>query len=173
MIDSYLAWWKGNYHTFGFYKPSELGGWFREPGILGIDKIGHSYGAYFLYRTKKNMLLWGGYSAETASWIALGFTAGVGLMIEIGDGFSNYAFDLRDLLMDASGIGYAMLQDRFPLLQNFNFKFSYYPSEKLSLRFTQHYDACVFWLTADTKQDRKSTRLNSSHSDRSRMPSSA
>ncbi len=149
MIDSYLAWWKGNYHSFGFYDPSVKGGWFGEPGILGIDKIGHFYGAYFLYKTKKNILEWGGFSEETAKWISLGFTGGVGLLIEIGDGFSSYAFDYRDLLLDAAGIGFAMLQDKIPFFQNFNFKWSYFPPDKFTLRFTQHYDGNIFWLTAD------------------------
>ena len=34
-------------------------------------------------------------------------------------------------------------------------------------------DLCVFETMTDLKEDRKSTRLNSSHTDSSRMPSSA
>ena len=149
LIDSYLKWWKGNYHAFDFYHADQLGGWFSEPAILGIDKIGHFYGAYFLYKTKKNILLWGGFDESDATWIAFAFTSAVDLLIEIGDGFSNYAFDYRDLIVDAAGLGYAMLQEKIPFFQNFNFKWSYFPPDKFSLTFTQHYDGHIFWLTAN------------------------
>ncbi len=149
LVDAYFQFWKGNDKSFGFYDPNRLGGWFSEPAILGIDKAGHFYASHFLYRSKKNLLLWGGFDDESSTIAAAALTGGVELLIEVGDGFSDYAFDYRDLVADFAGIGFGILQDHIPFFRNFHLKYSYFPPDSWSLHFTKHYDGNIFWLAAD------------------------
>jgi hypothetical protein len=74
-----------------------------------------------------------------------------GLQIEIGDGMSQYGFDYQDLVFDMGGVAYGMLQSEVPVLQNFNFKFSYWSKKGFTspANFTQDYDAMTIWLTVN------------------------
>lgn len=146
LVDSYFAWWKGAEKPFTFYTES----WFGEPW-LGIDKVGHLYTSYFYFHTFQNILLWGGYEPSTAYWWAFGATAFFALSVEVGDGISPYGFDYQDLVYNFAGLGYGMLQTKVPYLNNFNFKWSYVPSNgyRWPPRFTQHYDAHTYWLTVN------------------------
>lgn len=148
LVDSYNAWWAGNRAKFGFYKPSQKGGWFWEPGILGIDKAGHAFSAYFFYRIQKAVFEWGGFTPRTSTWLSAGFSWSVMALIEVGDGFSNYAFDFRDLIMNTLGVLFGVGRTEVPFMRHFNYKWSYAP-ETLSFRTSQHYHASTFWLTAD------------------------
>ena len=148
LVHGYINWWEGNYQPFGFYDPVERGGWFEEPAILGMDKIGHLYGSYLAYTVQKAILEWGGYSPGTARTLSASFAFGIGMLIELGDGFSDYSFDWRDLLMDAAGIFFGVAREEYPSLAHFNLKWSYVP-DSWSMRVTKHYPSNIFWLTAD------------------------
>jgi hypothetical protein len=145
LIDSYYAWWKDSDQPFTFHAE----GWFRS--TRGIDKAGHLFTSYFYFRTFRNLLLWGGYTPGTAYWWAAGLSAFFALSVEIGDGISEYAFDYQDLVFNAIGLGYGMLQTNIPALKNFNLKWSYVPQDgyRFPPRFTQQYDAHTYWLTAN------------------------
>ena len=151
LIDSYYMWWKDDRRPFTFLTPAPGQGWLNEPHSLGIDKIGHFYTSLFLYHTKKNILTWGGYDRETASWISLGLTSGLALLIEIGDGFTRYGFDYQDLVFNIGGAGYGMLQDRYTILESFIVKWSYVPTDAFTFppHFTDHYDGHIYWLAFD------------------------
>lgn len=75
------------------------------------------------------------------------------LSIEIGDGFSSYNFSQTDLLANTLGIGYGLLQEQFPSLQPFKFKFSYFPTRPFSdwegnWSFTEDYSGHIYWLSS-------------------------
>jgi hypothetical protein len=148
LVESYYSWWKGAHDPFTFHAE----GWFRTN--RGIDKAGHLFTSYFYFRTFRNLLLWGGYEAETAYWWAAGLSAFFALSVEVGDGLSEYAFDYQDLVFNAAGLGYGMLQTSVPALRNFNLKWSYVPDGgyRFPPRFTEHYDAHTYWLTANVNE---------------------
>ncbi len=151
LVDSYYMWWKDSSKPFHFNNPPDSYGWFSEPTSYGIDRVGHFYTSYFFYHTQKNILLWGGHDKMFSTWFSAALTGGLAVLIEVGDGFSEYGFDQKDLLFNLGGVSYGVLQDFVPFLQNFNFKWSFFPSDGLKFppKFTQHYDAHIYWLTAD------------------------
>jgi len=144
----YKWWWEGNYHPF---KYENDGFWHNYS--LGVDKVGHFYTSYCYTNALSEILQWSGYSRSTATWWASGIAFFYALSIEIGDGFSTYAFSLTDLTANTLGIGYAYLQQRVPFFQNFKFKWSYYPSGKIPMdeyfRLTDDYDGHIYWLSVD------------------------
>jgi len=146
LVDSYFAWWKDASNPFTFHAE----GWFNNPQ-LGIDKAGHLFTSYFYFHTFRNLMLWGGYDRSTALWWAAGASTFFAVSVEIGDGVSEYAFDYQDLVLNLAGIGYGMLQTDYPLLQNFNLKWSYVPRDgyRFPPRFTERYDAHTYWLTVN------------------------
>ena len=151
LISGYSMWWRDGNKSFSFYKPAEGLGWLNDPYTRGIDKIGHFYTSYFFYRLSKNLLEWGGYSETSSKEVAAILSFSLGVMIEVGDGFSRYGFDYQDLLFNTAGLGYAYFQDVFPVLQNFNFKWSYIPTHNFHFppNLTSTYYAHIYWLTAD------------------------
>lgn len=144
LVESYYAWWKDATGPFTFRSE----GWFSNQ--RGIDKAGHFYTSYLHFRAFRDILLWGGYGSATATAWAAGMSAVFALSVEVGDGFSEYAFDYQDLLFNAAGLGYGLLQTEVPALRNFTFKWSYVPAGgyRFPPRFTRHYDAHTYWLTA-------------------------
>ncbi|MCX7984108.1 MAG: YfiM family protein [Bacteroidetes bacterium] len=144
----YKWWWEGNYHPFRFENDG-----FWHNYSLGVDKIGHFYTSYAYTTILYELFRWGGYSELTAQWWSSGISFFYALSIEIGDGFSTYAFSMTDLNANILGIGYAYLQRCVPFFNNFKFKWSYYPSGIIPFdrhfRITDDYDGHLYWLTID------------------------
>jgi hypothetical protein len=143
-VDAYYTWWKQTEKPFSFFSER----WFSE-AHGGIDKPGHFFGTYSIFRVVNDVLLWGGYDRSTAFWWATGLSLFNGFQIEVGDGFSQYGFDYQDLVFDFAGVGYGMLQSEIPLLENFDFKFSYWSKTGINtpIAFTKDYDAMTIWLS--------------------------
>jgi hypothetical protein len=145
LADSYLIWWKDDKRPFSvLHRP-----WVETRYDNGIDKLGHFYTSYVFYKVQKNIFLWGGFTPETARILSGALTFGMALIIEVGDGYSRYGFDYKDLAFNAGGLTYAWLQDDFPFLRNINFKWSYFPSEGFVFppKFSEHYEGHIYWLT--------------------------
>ncbi len=144
--DDYNVWWKGADKPFSFFNEQWL-----EGGQRGLDKVGHFFGTYAYFKSIRNLMLWGGYSKSKATFWACGLALWNGLRIEIGDGFSPYGFDYQDLTFDMAGVAYGLLQTEIPVLQNFNWKFSYWSAKGIAspANFTNDYDALKIWLTAN------------------------
>lgn len=142
---AYGVWWKNDYRSFHF---------FNEPqGVfdahLGIDKVGHFYTSYLMFRSIHDILRWGGHMNETAFWWATGVSAFHAFAIEVGDGLSQYGFDYEDLIANWSGVGYGMLQKEVPFFENFQFKWSlYYPMNKHAFKVNDLYDYHIYFLSA-------------------------
>ena len=151
LVAGYSMWWRDGNRSFSFNKSAEGQGWLNDPFTKGIDKVGHFYTSYFFYRLSKNLLEWGGYSETNSKDVAAILSFGLGVVVEVGDGFSKYGFDYQDLLFNTAGLGYAYLQDVFPALKNFNFKWSYIPTQNFHFppNLTSTYYAHIYWLTAD------------------------
>ncbi len=151
LIASYSMWWRDGNRSFSFNKSAEGLGWLNDPYTKGIDKVGHFYTSYFFYKLSNNLLEWGGYSETNSKDVAAILSFGLGVLVEVGDGFSKYGFDYQDLLFNTAGLSYAYFQDVFPVLQNFNFKWSYIPTQNFHFppNLTSTYYAHIYWLTAD------------------------
>lgn len=151
LIAGYSMWWRDGNRSFSFYKSPEGEGWLNDPYTKGIDKVGHFYTSYFFYKLSKNLLEWGGYPEKNSKYVAVLLSLGLGVMVEVGDGFTKYGFDYQDLVFNTMGLGYAYLQDVYPVLNNFNFKWSYIPTHNVRFppNLTSTYYAHIYWLTAD------------------------
>ncbi|GAB5466537.1 MAG: DUF2279 domain-containing protein [Candidatus Kapaibacteriales bacterium] len=124
---------------------------------LYADKAGHFFGTYFSSYILSESLLASGFSYDAS--MVLGGALGVGytLYVEILDGFgANFGFSKSDMISNAAGGGFYILQHYVPFLQNFQPKFSYFPSEWHGDRRRQPHDAFiddysshVMWLSAD------------------------
>jgi hypothetical protein len=144
VVDAYMNWWKGAEKPFTFYHDH----WFDNEH-LGIDKVGHFYGTYAIFKGVRTTLLWGGYDRSTALWWGVGLGLFNALEIEIGDGFSPYGFDYTDLICGFLGVGYGVLQSEFPVLENINFKMSYWSNTGFSspANFVKDYDSMTIWCS--------------------------
>ncbi len=144
---SYDSWWRNAGGGFRFISQNWLNGY-----SSGIDKIGHFYTSYFYFHLFRNVMMWGGYEPSTADWWALGGSAGFALIVEMGDGLTpEYGFDYQDLVFNLGGVGYGFLQSRVPFLKDFNFKWSYVPSDgyRFPIRLVEHYDDHTYWLSCN------------------------
>ena len=142
----YNWWWKGNYHEFVFENDG-----FWNNYSLGVDKFGHFYASYLYFHFTYDILRWANFTEETSLWLAIAFPAFNALSVEIGDGYSTFAFSALDLTTNMLGIGYSVLQKEVPFFENFNFKWSYYPSGTIpfdgKFRITDDYDGHIYWLS--------------------------
>ncbi|MFA6542647.1 MAG: DUF2279 domain-containing protein [Bacteroidota bacterium] len=120
-------WWKDDFlykkHAFRLKSDGYLNNY-----SLGVDKLGHMYGSYLIFHTTYDFLRWADFDDRTALWTAVAVPAAHALAIEIADGFSKWAFSPPDLVFNSAGIVYGALQTEYPILRNFNIKWSYYPS---------------------------------------------
>lgn len=162
LVSGYYMWWRDGQRRFSFYSSKEGEGWLNDPYSKGIDKIGHFYTSYFFYKLSKNLLIWGGYPEDDSKLHAAIMSLGIGLVIEVGDGFSRFGFDYQDLVFNTIGLGYGYLQDVLPVLQNFNFKWSYIPTHDFHFppNLTSTYEAHIYWLTVDVHNLFQNTFMN-------------
>lgn len=139
-------WWKGNTHDFHIFWE---GVW--DDYALGVDKVGHFYTSYAYFLSLYDMMQWAGYDRSTSLWTGIGIATFHAVCSEVADGFSNFGFTPGDLAFNGMGLGYAVLQQEVPFLQNFNFKFSYWPSPNRPRdqrwRITNDYDGHIYWLS--------------------------
>jgi hypothetical protein len=151
----YEWWWKKDYlykeHKF-LYKND---GGFQNYS-LGVDKCGHFFTSYTYFHTFYDLMKWADYSDNTALWTAFAVPAAHAISVEMMDGFAKYGFSSYDLTANFLGIGYAYAQIRVPYLQNFNFKWSYYPTAAFSRPdpdwgLSHDYSGHFYWLSVNMK----------------------
>jgi hypothetical protein len=142
----YKWWWEGKYHAFAFEDDGFLNNY-----SLGIDKFGHAYTSYLYFNVIYDFMKWADVSEETALWWSIGIPAAHAISIEIGDGFSTYAFSAVDLVANGTGVLYALLQHEVPFFKNIKLKWSYYPSGVIPMdkyfRITDDYDGHIYWVS--------------------------
>lgn len=137
------AWWyeqRGPFHIV-----------YDWPYARSIDKIGHLYGTALLAHffsagfeasnlSIEDSYLYGGIAALTFQ-----------LYVETEDGFGpKWGFSPGDVIADILGATYSIGQYYYPVLKNFQFKHSYYPSPKYlsneTLNFIDDYEGQKYWL---------------------------
>lgn len=149
----YKWWWENNYHKFRFENDGAFDNY-----SLGVDKVGHFYTSYLYSNLLYETMKWSHFSEKSARTWSTVLPFAWALSIEIGDGFSKYAFSADDLLANSLGIAYAYAQKRFPNLKSVGFKFSYYPSSYYQNNgfsgwsLTRDYNGHIYWVTADVHQ---------------------
>lgn len=139
------AWWRDNRTSFHFQND-----W---PYALWSDKIGHFYAATLLVHAFSAGLEAADFQTEDAMVYATISAIAFQMYVEIEDGFgAQWGFSPGDAIANTLGAGYALAQYYYPYLQNFQFKYSYYPSAKM--RNGEHkgniiddYEGQRHWLT--------------------------
>jgi hypothetical protein len=144
------GWWKDNQTSFHFREDLDYG--------LGVDKIGHFYGASVLTFVFSKSLRWAYVPERESILIGAGSALLFQTYVEVRDGFSAWGFDRVDFAANVGGVLYPVAQFYIPVLKNFNLKFSYHPSDLLNnpggigFRGQEHiifddYEGQTFWLS--------------------------
>jgi len=117
------------YGTEDFHTSSE--GWFgKETSNGGSDKLGHFYTNYLMARILAPIYNSWGYNSHEAGLYA-SLTAGVlsGILIELGDGFSEHGFSKEDFIADVLGATAGYFWYTNPsLAKKIDFRVEYAPS---------------------------------------------
>ncbi len=149
------AWW--NDGTKGFHID------YNYTYTGNVDKIGHLYGGTLFTECFSTGLRWAGLDQETSLLYGGIFSTLVYTGVELKDGYApTWGFDPLDLGSSMIGAFYPYAQQKIPFLQNFNFKYSYFPSNsayytKMNEKngnnqfFNDDYEGETFWLAANLK----------------------
>jgi hypothetical protein len=146
----YQWWWKGDYHSFNFEPDGFVNNY-----TLGVDKLGHFYTSYMYFHSLNEIMKWAEFSQKARMITSTALPLAWAISIEIGDGFSSYGYSWDDLIANTLGIGYGLLQEEVPFMQNFKVKFSYYPSKYFvdnhyqGWSLTSDYRSHFYWLAFD------------------------
>ncbi len=123
-VQSHL-WWKGEKSKFHFEWDYD---W---KYALGADKFGHFFFPYLTANTYSQLLRWSGFNKKRSLLYAGIFALAYQTYVEIKDGYSKeWGFSWGDYSANVLGAAYPLLQNNFQLLKNFNFKISFYPSQR-------------------------------------------
>jgi len=141
-------WWKGepaHFHT----------NWTQDWNYaLGSDKLGHFYFGNLVSTIYKDAFQWSGFSERNSFLYSGLFTLTYQTFLEIRDGFSQqYGFSWGDFAANSFGSLYPFIQDSYPVLQNFNIKISYFPSQRFkngsNAYIMDDYESTYHWLSID------------------------
>lgn len=118
-------WWKGDKSSFHF-------DWTHDwRYALGEDKFGHFFFPYLVTNIYTDALKWSGVNENSSIIYASSFALLYETFVEVRDGFSKqWGFSWGDFTADALGAAYPVLQHKIPVLKNFNYKISFYPSDR-------------------------------------------
>lgn len=142
------AWWKDR--RTGFHFQTDWG------YAAQADKVGHFFAGYFTSYIGYESLVASGFSSNTAGWLGPLLAVGFQTYVEVEDGFSPFGFDPTDQVANMVGPMFLSAQNYVPFLQNFKFKWSYFPSDRLqngeisghNTIVIDDYNGQTIWLTA-------------------------
>ncbi len=122
-IISYFAWWRGDRKSsFTFAREN----WFsRHAYAGGADKASHIFVGYVAQNALTSVYERLGHSRSRAGLLALGVTAASGLLIEAGDGFSQYGAAWEDFVSNTIGAFAAYEVDRLGLSDTVGFRMGF------------------------------------------------
>ncbi|HDP99074.1 MAG TPA: DUF2279 domain-containing protein [bacterium] len=149
------TWWEEERTSFHFYRGwrRTQGYWDFAPGdqLYGyMDKLGHYYSARLLAEQFTLLSRWIGFSQRSSQWIGPIISSVLLLEIEIYDGFfKDWGFSLADFAANELGAFMPLMENKFPWMNNFRMKFSYYPSRQPQNEptFIKDYAGMTFWLS--------------------------
>jgi len=117
------VWWKDQARTFHLNREGDY------TYALNADKFGHFYATILLADGFGTGLQWAGVNHQSSLLYGAALGSFVQLVAEMADGFAPaWGFSLGDAGADVVGAFYPFLQSVFPVLKNFNFKLSYWPT---------------------------------------------
>ena len=141
-------WWKNDKSEFHFNNNQDY------KCALNADKLGHFYFAQLATNIYANLFQWSGINKQNSLFYGglVAFTFQT--FTEIRDGFSKgYGFSWGDFSANLLGATYPSMQNYYPTLKSFNFKISFYPSEKYKNGTHSHilddYESTYHWLSID------------------------
>lgn len=138
-------WWKGARSDFHFE-------WTHDWNYsLGADKLGHVFFPYLTAHTYDHLFRWAGLDSTTAVWSAASLAFSYQTYTEIRDGFSAaWGFSWGDVAANAIGAGLPIAQRYSPALRLFEYKISFYPSERFragaNAAIIDDYESTHHWL---------------------------
>lgn len=108
-------WWQGGFES-RLRTANE--GWFGQDTYAGgADKLGHLYMNYVSTRLFARAFAWAGNEPEQSVRLAALLALSTFTAVEVLDGFSkNWSFSKEDVIMNAAGVGTALLLERNPAL---------------------------------------------------------
>lgn len=150
-------WWLHNYQSNAWWKDQRGQFHFAEDWAyaLSADKLGHFFDGDLIQGLYQGAFEWAGFKKTTAMWIGVGFSIACLTDTEIEDGFAtSWGFSLGDEMANVSGALYPVAQHYWDPLKNFNFKWSYYPSDEIRNGakngvFLDDYNGQTMWLSVD------------------------
>lgn len=131
--------------------------------IDNVDKVGHLYGGILFTECFGVGLRWAGLSEESSLLYGGILSTLVYTGVELKDGYApTWGFDPLDLGASVVGAFYPYAQKKIPFLMNFNFKWSYFPSNSKYYNdlnkesrnnqfFNDDYEGQTFWVTANLR----------------------
>lgn len=149
------AWWNDGNSKFHFY--------YNYTYTDNVDKVGHLYGGILFTECFGVGLRWAGFDEGSSLLYGGIFSTLVYTGIELKDGYAReWGFDPLDLGFSVIGAFYPFAQNKISFLQNFDFKYSYFPSNTAYYKnmnqesrnnqfFNDDYEGQTFWLTANIK----------------------
>ncbi len=144
-------WWKEEKSGFHFNNSQDF------KYSLNADKLGHFYFAYLTTNIYTDLFQWAGLKKRKATLYGglVAFTFQT--FTEIRDGFSKgYGFSWGDFTANFLGATYPSLQEYYPVLKSFDFKISFYPSEKYKSGKNRYilddYESTYHWLSIDVNK---------------------
>ncbi len=146
------AWWKNDRTRFHVIEDPDYQAEF--------DKFGHTFGAYYSSHFFDEAYTWAGMDSATSTLLAAFSGALWEFYVEIEDGFaSQWGFSRGDAKADILGATMFLARNRIPFLRNFQYKWSYFPSNKYlenkpdipgqSLNFIEDYGGQAYWFCFD------------------------
>lgn len=139
------AWWSGQRGFFHIQNDWEY--------AMSADKLGHFFDGAFINKLYSGAFEWAGFNRTVSVWGGALFSLAYMTDIEIEDGYArDWGFSMGDELFNTMGAFYPVLQNTYTPLQEFNFKWSYFPSEdmrngKKQGAFLDDYDGQTMWLS--------------------------
>lgn len=147
-------WWRADYYRFKQHEFRLKNDGYFFNSSYGVDKLGHMYASYLIFHLTYDFIKWADFDDQTALWSAIAVPAAHAVSIELGDGFSKWWFSFSDLYFNSAGMAYGILQVKYPYLNNFNYKWSYYPSASGGKKDpdwgpASDYSGHIYWVSID------------------------
>jgi len=142
------AWWSGKRGSFRFIEDWDYALW--------LDKVGHFYAPIILSHAFSVGLEAAKVDYGTGIWVSSAAALFFQLYVEFEDGFAqDWGFSRGDAIADVLGAAYPVFQYYYPVLYNFQPRFSYFPKnlgkeghnpgQKLIV--VDDYEGQKFWLS--------------------------
>lgn len=138
--------WTGKSSSFHF-------NWQQDwENYLGADKFGHFYFPYVVTHLYSDLFEWSGIEREQSLIYSGSLALFYQTYVEVFDGFTkDLGFSWGDMGANILGSVYPYLQEKNPVLKNFHFKISFYPSERFKQGSNEvifdDYESTYHWLS--------------------------